>query len=196
MTVNVGTNSITGIAAGGYEDQVFINRNFENGTLVSDDFASSTAGCVVKASFFEDATFNISDGSSTGSEVTFLSFSFTRTSNANPVLIYGWLPCAEGGSNLIGEFIRCNGVTQYQQLMYECPEGADSRLGIMLVNAFFTAAELGSGTSHTVSFGRQSRDGSGQSGPNYWNPQNTSSRHRENTTNLLILEVNRSTVLT
>ena len=189
MTVNVGTSTITGVSAGNYDPKVFTADNFANGTIQAAKFASNTKGCVVKATYFQDATFNISDGSGTGGSVSIIQFNFSRASNSNDIMVLGWAPCEQGNSNLIGPFIECNSTRYYLSVNYMCPEGSDGRYGMMNIAASFSAAELGSGTFHTMTLGRQSKDGSAQSGPNYWNPQNNSSRSREQTTNLLLLEV-------
>lgn len=190
MTVQVNQTTITGISAGNYDPKVFTNANFAGTTIAAAKFANATRGCIVKASFFEDATFNISSGGSSGSDVSMLSFTFTRTSNANGIVLFGWTPW--GGSNsshIIGSYLQVGSSRKYDATCFTDSHGLDGKAGITQFNGSWSASELGSGTSHTVTYGRQSRDGSAQTPPQYLNPQNLSARHRENTTNILILEV-------
>ena len=189
MTVNVNQTTITGIAAGNYDPKVFTNANFAGSTITAAKFAGQTRGCIVKASIFEDATFNISGGG-TAANVTLLQFNFTRTSNANGIVVFGWHPW--GGTNsshLGGTYTEIQGNRKYEATCHRDNHGTDGKAGITLVNGSWSASELGTGTSHTFTFGRSSRDGSNQTFPQYLNPQNVSARHRENTTNILILEV-------
>ena len=102
----------------------------------------------------------------------------------------GWHPW--GGTNaahLLGTYVEIQGVRKYNATCHTDNDGSDSKLGITLAGGYWTSSELGNSTSHTYTFGRSSRDGSAQTAPQYLNPQNTSGRHRQNTSNILILEV-------
>ena len=146
---------------------------------------------IINMTSFADDTHNISPSNT--SEQDWITFTFTRLDSQSDILIFG-VSSQRGTTNSdrCGAHIEVNGVKKFDGVM-QCswPEypGTDSGSGAMRYNQLFTASELGTTTgSITVNLGNTSRDGSAQNWAYYINPQNTSARSRETTTQLIIIE--------
>ena len=146
---------------------------------------------IINMTSFRDATHNITP--SVTSETDWITFTFTRIDPNSDILIFGISTQRNTTySDKCGAHIEVNGVKKFDgafQCSWPQYTGSDSGSGAMRYNQLFTASELGTTTGTiTVNLGHTSRDGTNQGWAQYINPQNLSSRARESTTQLIIIE--------
>ena len=185
----VNHNSITGISAGNYDPKVFTADNFANNAVNSSKFASNTKGCIRKVTHFNDATSNISDANNNSNVI--ITFNFTRSSSSNAIVAIGYVP--QGGSDyshLVGTYVEIDTTgKKFDMTNWRTPtNGSNGQLGIFRIQGVWTAGTLGGGTSHAFKIGKHTRDGGNHYMGGVSNPDQTSARHRRNTTQITLFE--------
>ena len=154
---------------------------------------------VHKVSVFEDATNNIAGQGNVANQV-YLTFSYTRENDANDVVFDGYFPHTQGGSYLIGDYISFdNGTTKnYRESCRHYPTGSgggNGQYGRHELHGIWQGSSY-SGTSHTVSLGHTSRDGSGQDAFGIGNPYQQSARAQNDRCQITLWEGNGFAVIT
>ena len=161
-------------------------------------YPEGTLSEIINIAQFSDSTYNIE--TSNTSDTAVLSFSYSRQNSGSHLIVNGYAPCLVQHSYKGGAYIRANGVKHYHGTNFISPEdngGTDGPSGVALIAGYFTATELGSTTGNiTIEYGWTTRDGSQQRCAGYYNQQNKSSRARESTTHLLIMEIMNPTFIT
>ena len=185
----VNHNSITGIGTGNYDPKVFTADNFANNAVNVNKFASNTKGCIRKITHFNDATSNGTDSDNSSNVI--ITFNFTRSSSSNAIVAIGFVPF--GGSYhsyLVGSYVEIDTTgKKFDMTNYRAPDaGTDGRLGILQIQGVWTAGTLGGGTNHAFKIGKHPRNGSNQKYGGNFNPNQQSSRHRNNTTQITLFE--------
>lgn len=161
-----------------------------------------------KISMFNDATYDI--GTSSASVSFPITFDFVKAQADSDLFVFGWTPVRGQNSYLAGMRMRIQKTSdssydsgsdgeQYGGNLYSSPDaGAGTDQAFGLINwsrrvdtsseTFFNSAE-----TYRIHLGWSSRDGSSQRPGDQWNPQHDSARHRQNTTNIWVWELDPST---
>tara|TARA_R100000353_G_scaffold99141_1_gene72128 strand:+ start:38 stop:895 length:858 start_codon:yes stop_codon:yes gene_type:complete len=162
-----------------------------------------------KITMFNDATYNISI-SSTSSATYPISFDFVKAQADSDLFIQGWTPASEQSSFRVGERMKVTKVSGGAEdsgadtevfggnnwLSPEAGANSDGIKGMMMWSrrvdtsseTFFNSAE-----TYRVHLGYHGRNSNATRPGVKWNPQNTSSRDRQSTTNVWVWELDPST---
>ncbi len=184
----------------------------------SDKFLQNTSGGVLswesvssairKISMFNDATYNISISSAS---VSFpITFDFVKAQADSDLFIQGWTPISDDNSYREGERMRIQKVgdssydsgsdaEQYGGQNFLSPDASSSDDGIKgrmdwsrridtSSETFFNSAE-----TYRVHLGWSSRNSGAEAAGNKWNPQNSSARDRQSSTQVWVWELDPST---
>lgn len=161
-----------------------------------------------KISMFNDATYNVS---TPNASVAFpITFDFVKAQADSDLFVFGWTPVSAQNSYLGGVRMRIqktadssydsptDGEAYGGNLFMSPPAGSSSDQAHGAVNwsrrvdtsseTFFNSAE-----TYRIHLGWSSRDGSAQRLGDTWNPQNSSNRMRQFTTNIWVWELDPST---
>ena len=202
IAANAVTASELNISGNGTSGQVLLSDG--DGSFSYGDIS----GAVRKLTMFNDATYNINLSSASSSFP--ITFDFVKDQADSDLFIQGWTPAVGQASYRVGERMRLqktassaydsgsdNEIYGGNQWISPPPGQnlTDQVAGIMhwsrRVNTssetFFNSAE-----TYRVHLGWSSRDGSGQNPSERWNPQNTSARDRQSTTNVWVWELDPS----
>ena len=171
------------------------------------EFGTDAGGSVRKVSMFNDASYNITTSSSS---VSFpITFDFVKAQADSDLFVQGWTPCAFQASHLAGVRMRLQKVSDSSyagetdneayggQVYVGVGDGgtADDQRGIFhwsrridtSSETFFNYA-----TTYRIHLGWSSRSGSSERPSEKWNPQHTSGRHRQNSTQIWVWELDPS----
>tara|TARA_Y100000004_G_scaffold174387_1_gene213072 strand:- start:2391 stop:3236 length:846 start_codon:yes stop_codon:yes gene_type:complete len=161
-----------------------------------------------KLTMFNDATYNIT---TSNSSVSFpITIDFVKAQADSDLFIQGWTPVDTQNSYRVGERMR---IQKTSDSSYDSPsdgeayggnnfasppasQGTDGGKGeISWSRRIDTSSEtfFNSAETYRIHLGWSSRDGSAQRPGDTWNPQNTSSRARQSTTNIWVWELDPST---
>lgn len=153
---------------------------------------------VHKITVFEDSTNNVT-GPGSVANATYLTFSYTRENAGNDVIFNGFMPFQDGGSFFVGDYISFdNGTTKnFRETcrMHMYGSGTDGSFGRYEYGGIWQGSSY-TGTSHTISIGQQSRDGTGQNPFARINPYQLSARQQNQRTELTLWEGNGFAVIT
>ena len=161
-----------------------------------------------KISMFNDATYDIT---TSNASVSFpITFDFVKSQADSDLFVFGWTPVSVQNSYLGGVRMRIqktadssydsptDGEAYGGNLFMSPPAGSSSDQAHGAVNwsrrvdtsseTFFNSAE-----TYRIHLGWSSRDGSAQRLGDTWNPQNSSNRMRQFTTNIWVWELDPST---
>ena len=167
--------------------------NFSTSGLELQKYASNIA----KIYHFEDATHNISISNS-AADIP-IEFNFTKAYADTNIILWGFTPIAGKYSYQNGCYISITDVASSNvALKYESAhfatstvDGDDHIFGHILFQGMYAASEsaINSAGNKKVSLGWSLRNGeSGNRPGDYWNPSERSSRARDRTTKITILE--------
>ena len=167
--------------------------NFSTSGLELQKYASNIA----RIYHFEDATHNIQVTDSAAAVV--IEFNFTKAYADTNLILWGFSPVAGKYSYQVGQYISITDVASSNvALKYESAhwntatvDGDDHIFGTALFQGMYAASESGinSAGNKKVSIGWSLRDSASNNRPgNYWNPSERSSRARDRTTKITILE--------
>ena len=184
----------------------------------SDKFLQNTSGGVLswesvssairKISMFNDATYNISISSAS---VSFpITFDFVKAQADSDLFIQGWTPISDDNSYRVGERMRIQKVgdssydsgsdaEQYGGQNFLSPASSSNDDGIKgrmdwsrridtSSETFFNSAE-----TYRIHLGWSSRNSASEAAGNKWNPQNSSARDRQSSTQIWVWELDPST---
>lgn len=168
------------------------------------EWGTDAGGSVRKVSMFNDATYNIT---TSNASVSFpITIDFVKDQADSDLFVFGWTPVALQASHLAGMRMRLQKTSDSSyasetdneayggQVYVGMPSGstADDQRGIIhwsrridtSSETFFNSAE-----TYRIHLGWSSRDGSNQRPSEKWNPQHTSARHRQNSTQIWVWEI-------
>ena len=178
-----------------------------HGTGANPNWGDVTSA-IRKISMFNDATYNVS---TPNASVAFpITFDFVKSQADSDLFVFGWTPVSAQNSYLGGVRMRIqktadssydsptDGEAYGGNLFMSPPSGSSSDQAHGAVNwsrrvdtsseTFFNSAE-----TYRIHLGWSSRDGSSQRLGDTWNPQNSSARMRQFTTNIWVWELDPST---
>lgn len=174
--------------------------NFSTSGLELQKYASNIA----RIYHFEDATHNISiSNSATGIPIE---FNFTKAYADTNIILWGFTPIGGKYSYQVGMYISITDVASSNvALKYESAHfntstvnGDDHIFGTALWQGYYGASEsaINSAGNKKITLGWSLRNNSSGERPgNYWNPSERSSRSRDRTTKITILETYGNTTL-
>ena len=168
------------------------------------EWGVDAGGSVRKVSMFNDATYNIN---TSGSSVSFpISFDFVKDQADSDLFVQGWTPVSNQNSHVVGVRMRLQktsdssyaGETDNENyggnVYIGLNDGAGDDGQKSVINwsrridtsseTFFNSAE-----TYRIHLGWSSRGGSSERAGEYWNPQNRSARHRQNSTQIWVWEI-------
>ena len=168
------------------------------------EWGVDAGGSIRKVSMFNDATYNIS---LSGASVSFpITFDFVKDQADSDLFIQGWTPVSEQASHLAGVRMRLQKTSDSSYASETDNEayGGNVYLGLVdnangdaqktVINwsrrintsteTFFNSAE-----TYRVHLGWSSRNGAAERPGEIWNPQNRSGRHRQNSTQIWVWEI-------
>ena len=174
--------------------------NFSTSGLELQKYASNIA----RIYHFEDATHNIALSDSAASVI--IEFNFTKAYADTNIILWGFSPISGKYSYQVGQYISITDVASSNvALKYESAhfntstvDGDDHIFGTALWQGMYAASEsaINSAGNKKVSLGWSLRNNnSGERPGDYWNPSERSSRARDRTTKITILETFGNTTL-
>ena len=202
VLVTDGSGSLSPLSIGSASQALKVNSG-ANGFEFSD-----VTSAIRKITMFNDATYNIT---TSNSSVSFpITIDFVKAQADSDLFIQGWTPVDTQNSYRVGERMRIQKTgdssfdsgsdgEQYGGNNFKSPpagQGTDGAKGqISWSRRIDTSSEtfFNSAETYRIHLGWSSRDGSAQRPGDTWNPQNTSARTRQATTNIWIWELDPST---
>ena len=176
------------------------------------NFGSSASGLetqkyasnICRVYHFEDATHNISipNQAAAGPIV----FNFTKAYADTNIILWGYTPISGRSSSHAGCYIYVkdassgNQTRKYESAHFNTPErsgGDDYPYGTIIWQGMWPASDSAVNTagSKEVLLGWSTRNSAAEQPGNYWNPENRSSRVRDRTTQITIIETYGNTTL-
>ena len=169
---------------------------------------SDVTSAIRKITMFNDATYNISISSAS---VSFpITLDFVKAQADSDLFIQGWTPISDDNSYRVGERMRIQKVgdssydsgsdaEQYGGQNFLSPGASSTDDGIKgrmdwsrridtSSETFFNSAE-----TYRIHLGWSSRNGANEAPGNKWNPQNSSARDRQASTQIWVWELDPST---
>tara|TARA_Y100000748_G_scaffold277682_1_gene254816 strand:- start:469 stop:1002 length:534 start_codon:yes stop_codon:yes gene_type:complete len=153
---------------------------------------------IVNINHFTDATRNITTPTAASSEV--IEFDFTKTAADTNIIIWGYTPVSGQNSYHAGCFVEIGLPSSstytryYDAAHYISPVGGagdDNWYNVCHWNGCWNSTDTGLNTAGTkrLRLGWATRGGSSERPGNIWNPDKRSSRIRERTTQITVMEV-------
>ena len=168
------------------------------------EFGTDAGGSIRKVTMFNDATYNIQTSSSS---VSFpITIDFVKAQADSDIFIQGWTPVSGQNSHIAGVRMRLQktsdssyaGETDNEAYGGQVYNGLIGSAGddgqkstINWSRRIDTSSEtfFNYATTFRIHLGWSSRGGSGEKPGDWWNPQNRSGRHRQNSTQIWVWEI-------